>query len=317
MSNQVIGNIKGLEAIDIANNGLANQPTLTQVSVDIQSLSNRKTEAKTIKKYLKNGFIPALWTPPLVAELPSGQKYLYDGDHRRHIYKLAFPNKTSMEAYVVRVADMPEISKLFVQINKTHRKNLASEETFVHEVLAGEKSALQTNSDLKECFLSVSLGTGEENSVVGAERGVSNDSYVSIKIEGFKRIVKELGIDSTKKASILLQKTWTKESSIAVESLYGVARLIKEIPAISSSKNYVAIKKWEEYFSNQGNLQKSCKVFTSFCKTKGGEKVNKDEICVALGLLKHFKETSELSKTSFNSLGFNDLETKLEKEIQR
>jgi len=316
MSNQIVGNTKTLQGLKI-NGAIGNQPILVKVSVNIPSLSNRKTEAKTIRKYLKNGYIPALWSPPLVAELPNGDQYLYDGDHRRHIWKLANPNNSTMDAYVVKVSNKAEISQLFVQINKTHRKNLASEETFVHEVLAGEQAAVQTDSNLKDCYLSVSLGTGEANSTVGSAKGLFNKHAVSIKIEGFKRIVKELGIEPTKKASQLIQTTWKTDNSLSVESLYGVARLFKEIPAISSNKNYIAIKKWEEYFKTQGNLHKSGKAFTSFCKTKGGEKVNKDEICVALGLVRHFKETCGLSKTSFNTLGINELEVKLQKELEK
>ncbi len=317
MSNQIVGNAKTLQGLKIHNNTSYNQPIEMQVSVNIPSLSNRKTEAKTLRKYLSNGFKPALWSPPLVAELPTGEQYLYDGDHRRHIWKLAFPANQTMSARVVKVANKAEISKLFVEVNKTHRKNLASEETFVHEVLAGEQSAVQTNHNLKDCYLSVSLGTNEKDSTVGAPKGLRNKNTVSVKIEGFKRIVKELGLEPTRKASELLQNTWPSDSNIPVESLYGVARLYKEIPAISSSKNYVTIKEWSKYFETQGSLQKSLKSFTSFCKTKGGEKVNKDETCVALGLLRHFKESSGLSKTSFNSLKFNELELKLQDEVDK
>ena len=58
---------------------------IADVSVEIDSHINRKTQPSTIKKYIAcaGGFHRGLWQPPLVAKLPDGSMKLFDGDHRR------------------------------------------------------------------------------------------------------------------------------------------------------------------------------------------------------------------------------------------
>ena len=70
---------------------------------------------------------------------------------------------------------------MFVAINKTARKALKANEVFVHEVLGGMGNAKNTAAILKQCGLSVSLGTDEAGSVVGDPTGPQ------VSIIGFKQ----------------------------------------------------------------------------------------------------------------------------------
>jgi hypothetical protein len=261
----------------IVNNGIV----LKQVTVDIISHINRKTNASTIKKYLnaRGGFDRRIWQPPLVAQLPNGEMKLFDGDHRRALWKYAYPQSTRMPAQIVQVKDDREISQLFVTINKTGRTALKANEVFVHEVHAADPNAMRTAEHLRKCNLRVGLGTKEAGSYIG------NLHNPTIQIHGFKKCIDESGIQATKRAIDLLQKQWPKETQMGVELVRALAMIYRNTNA--PNNHYKVFEKFLNAQANaDGTLQKTSLTF----KLLGGNKNHKQEQCIALGFLEKFKD---------------------------
>ena len=317
MSNAVIGKVEKIKTPTV----VGSKPTLLMVPVAIPSYRNRKTCASTIKKYLKKGFDYKLWSPPQVAKLPSGEMYLYDGDHRRAMFKIAHPNDVLMEAQVVDVSSLEEVSRLFVAINKTNRKTLAAEETFVHEVLAKQQDDLDTEKHLNDCKLSVALGTGEPNDFVGSTIGYVNQTPVSVKIKGFKDAIREVNKTSVQKASELIQTTWSTENSVSVELLYGFARIFKDIPQLSDVKTYPKFNTvWSNWLAFQKSGNAKSAAFHKTMKKIGGSEHHKEGLCVALGILEEFKDWSisnvHLSDSVFSNYNIPSVIVSIKEDIK-
>lgn len=293
MSNQVFGNLP--KNIQVVSSGV----NIQHVPVNIVSYKNRRTDARVIKGYLKasNGkFDRRIWQEPLVAELPDGTRYLFDGDHRRALYTMAYPDQSTMPVQVVQVKDKQEISRLFVAINKTARKPLNSNEVFVHEYLGGIQEAVNTGQTLTRCNLKVDLGTGESGTHVGPHTGQQ------VKIDGFRKAIKDTGAVSVQNASAVIQSVWPNQKSIGAEMLHGFALLDQNTTLLSNSGH----KQLFEQFLNACKMADvtSKKVSTTLKSEGRGKKTNNFPESVALGALLKFRDwasaSKNLSKTTFN-----------------
>ena len=284
MSKKIFGNENNIKSFKIKNNDVKT----IEVPVDIDSYLNRKTESQTINLYLKarNGFDRGLWQPPLVAELPNGKRYLFDGDHRRKLWTLAYPKNIKMPVQIVQVKDKQEISRLFVAINKTARKALKANEVFVHEVLGGMGNAKNTAAILKQCGLSVSLGTDEAGSVVGDPTGPQ------VSIIGFKQGVNEVGKDPMIYASKVLKEIFPADKNIRIEILRAISKLRKNVPELESKFD----KEFQNIMTQLGATLVKQKYVSSKLKQDGGSKVNQDEDSITYGLIKHLKTHASVSK---------------------
>lgn len=119
---------------------------MEDLPVDTPSLINRDTEEKALKKILKSrgGFDGALWQPPRAGRVKStGEVYIFDGDHSKHLFRLANPTATTMPVQVVDVDSKRDIHRLFVQTNNTCKTPISSEQIFVHNVHAGDLSVVK------------------------------------------------------------------------------------------------------------------------------------------------------------------------------
>jgi len=294
MSNQIFGNVK-----NIPTKTLPHSATEEEVPVDIPSLVNRKTLASTLKSYIDEagGFSMQLWNRPKIARLPSGDMYLYDGDHRRHLWKITHPDATKLPAVVVDVSSEAEIHKLFVLENKKSRKALSSDEMFVHEVRSGDKDALATERHLKQCNLAVSLGTKEAGSTVGALKGHSGKTGkepMQVKINGFKKAITDTNLNSVVQSAKTLQTMWKNNNKMQAEFLGGLARVYKNIDNLSGNNRLNAA--FTKFLDDQKVAFKGMKEVASHFKNKGGAKVNFIEDCVALGIVDSFKEDLKYTK---------------------
>jgi len=290
MSTKIFGNFPK-NTVKVINN----KTIVRDVDIDVPSYLNRKTEARTLKRYLKargGNFDRGLWQPPLVAELPSGKLLLFDGDHRRALWKAAYPQKIKMCAQIVPVKDRAEISRLFVAINKTARQALKPNEVFVHEVFGGDPEATKTRDNLYQCSLKVSLGTGEVGSVVGAQCGPE------VPIVGFRHTITSSGLVATRRASTTIIKLWPNEDKIGVELLGGMAMVYKNTPLDAKHS-----RDFEDFLKvRQAADSKQAEVSQSF-KVEGGRHQNYHQKSVAHGILRKFKKWSvfegRMSKTTF------------------
>ena len=284
MSKKIFGNENNIKSFKIKNNDVKT----IEVPVDIDSYLNRKTESQTINLYLKarNGFDRGLWQPPLVAELPNGKRYLFDGDHRRKLWTLAYPKNIKMPVQIVQVKDKQEISRLFVAINKTARKALKANEVFVHEVLGGMGNAKNTAAILKQCGLSVSLGTDEAGSVVGDPTGPQ------VSIIGFKQGVNEVGKDPMIYASKVLKEIFPADKNIRIEILRAVSKLRKNVPELESKFG----KEFQNIMTQLGATLVKQKYVSSKLKQDGGSKVNQDEDSISPTFRKYFGQYEQQLK---------------------
>tara|TARA_R100000951_G_scaffold112107_1_gene111957 strand:- start:480 stop:1409 length:930 start_codon:yes stop_codon:yes gene_type:complete len=292
MSNKIFGKLPS--SIEI----LSDSVDVREVPVSIRSFKNRRTEARVIKGYLKASggkFDRRIWQEPLVAELPDGTRYLFDGDHRRALYKMAYPTKETMPVQVVRVKDKEEISRLFVTINKTARKSLTSNEVFVHEYLGGIPDAVNTGQTLARCNLKVDLGTGEPGTYVGHSAGQQ------VKIDGFRKAVKDTGAQPVLNACTFIQSVWPEEKFIGAEMLHGFALLDANTSLLRNNKH----KQWFQKFMahRRDGTSNSKKVVTSLKAAGRGRATNNFPESVALGTLLEFKDwvvsRNHISRTTF------------------
>lgn len=297
MSNNLIGDAKSLDSVRI----LGKPGKTGNVKVDVVSLVNRETKAKTLKKYLKGGFDWSKFTPPTIAVFPSGKEYLLDGDHRRGMFRLAFPNKTKMPCYRIDVRDEREYHKLFYEVNWSNRKAANKDEVFVHQVLAEDEKALKIKDQLIHAGLSV-YGSPDEFGTVGAP----NSKRISVG--AFNRCVKH-GLDNVKLASRLLHNAWSSDNKIQGELLEGVTLLFKLHPSLSDGS---AIEKdFTLWFGNYVAIHTQYNAASDY-KTKGGRVHHKHGESIAHGLIvdyrratvpdgcsvKHKQRIVKLSKTS-------------------
>jgi hypothetical protein len=295
------------------------QPTYGMVSVDIKSQVNRVTNYRNIQKNLKDGWNWNLFVPIMVAIFPKGYTYaldgeipelvdmiLLDGDHRRLMYKISFPNEGQMPAMFHKVKDMQEFHSLFTKINKFNRKTASAEEVFVHQVKSGTfPEALRERDALIECGLSV-FCTPENGGVVGSVTGPR------VKIGGFKRALKSGdGISNVRAAAALIKKTWAKDIEVQAELLEGISVLFKYYPKLLKPRTKVA-NHFAKYFSNNANYDQKNRA-THFKKSGGGI-VNKAALCTARGILDDIREykspgesQSEWSNRKKNDLPMNRL----------
>ena len=146
---------------------------MEDLPIDTPSLINRDTEEKALKKILKSrgGFDGALWQPPRAGRIKSsGEVYIFDGDHSKHLFKLANPDATTMPVQVIDVDSKRDIHRLFVQTNNTCKTPISSEQIFVHNVHAGDSSVAKYEDACTVAGLKVYC-SNEPGGVVGDAAG--------------------------------------------------------------------------------------------------------------------------------------------------
>jgi len=261
------------------------EPAFSLVSVYIHGHINRDTMGPLISKYLKGGWNWNLWAPIAVAEFPpdSGiEPKLLDGDHRRHMFMLTFPDREEIPAMIYQVRDMDEYHELFTQINLYNRKSETKEEVFVHDVKSHRKDALVTSQQLIKCGLCV-RGSSDPGGIVGLVQGPK------VKIGGFRRALKQ-GPNNTKLAAALIKATWPAIEEVKVELLEGLAMLFKLYPALTSGRSKIG-GDFQHWFTTRQALYEQRVVATDY-KVAGGSVVNKAAACVARGIISDFRKVN-------------------------
>jgi hypothetical protein len=147
---------------------------IVDMPVDTPSLINRDTEIKNLKKNLKvrGGFDGQMWQAPRAGRInATGETFIFDGDHSKHLFKLTYPDAKTMPMQVIDVNNKEEIHKLFVQTNKTCKTLITAEQTFVHNVRAGEESVKKYTEILCGAGMYVYC-SNEDGGKVGDQSGV-------------------------------------------------------------------------------------------------------------------------------------------------
>jgi len=147
---------------------------MEDLPVETPSLINRDTEERALKKILKSrgGFDGALWQPPRAGRVKStGEIYIFDGDHSKHLFMLANPTARTMPVQVIDVESKKDIHRLFVQTNNTCKSPITPEQIFVHNVHTGDLSAKRYEEACKTAGLKVYC-SNEPGGVVGDQNGI-------------------------------------------------------------------------------------------------------------------------------------------------
>ena len=258
------------------------------VSVDVPSKVNRSTMGDRLARYTKDGFDWNKWSLPIVAQLPSGEQYLLDGDHRRHMYKQFHPDEKEMPVWMIEVADIEEFHKLFVEINSTGRKNVNGDESFIHMVHAGDKKAIELKEQLVSCGVSVN-GSPEQGGTVGAK-----DSR-NVRINSFKRAIKISDESSVKNAVDIIEKSWDKDrypkwsNKIHGELLQGFSALYRNYKHLSNGSD---IQRDFESWVHTVLSTNPPDVVASEYKNKGGARQHKQGYSIALAIISEFRKSN-------------------------
>ena len=270
------------------------------VSVSMKSLINRATNESTINKNLKGGWNWNMYTPVIVAEFPEKfrsdpdfEEYhgnnlpllkLLDGDHRKHMYKAAFPGEQTMPGYRIPVKTKEEYHKLFYEINWASRKNANKEEVFIHQVLAKEPEALVIELKLRRCGVSV-CGSPDAGGTVGAK----NSPHVTVG--AFGRCLKH-GESNVRRAVQLLRNCWPADNMLKGELLEGLTIMYSVYPVLSSPSSNKLCGDFVSFFNRYANMFDQREAATLF-KDKGGRVHHKHGESIARGIVSHWRDSKD------------------------
>tara|TARA_R110002020_G_scaffold473305_1_gene702384 strand:- start:85 stop:996 length:912 start_codon:yes stop_codon:yes gene_type:complete len=277
MSKQITGNA----SLPTVIKALGAQGVHQDVDVNITGHVNRDTQSKRIRKYLKPGWIWALYSPIIVAKFPNENKemLLLDGDHRRHMFKLAFPEEKVIPAYVVQVDSMKKYHELFVELNFKNRANISREEVFVHQVKAMDSDAVKINNELINCGVSV-YGSSEPGGTVGDVNGPK------VKVGAFNRTL-DRGPAHAKRATKILTASWPDDEKLCGELMEAIAVLCMVYPYLRNGSK-IALD-FENWFSIHLSPFKQ-NLIAKMYKDRGGAVVNKHAESIARGLITEFRQ---------------------------
>ena len=238
-----------------------------KVSTDIEAIVNRPTLVTTLEKYLKNGWDWSLFSPILIAEFPDGERYLLDGDHRKHMWRLVFGEDEPIDAYVIKVNDAKQYHRIFAEVNKHNRKQCSAEETFLHEYLGGEPDAVVTGGHLLACNLAI---CGSTDDPIKGYVGTNGDPLVTVS--GFRRAVKRDPSCPTnvKRAADIIKSAWPKDTKVQTELLEALTILFVTYPVLGSTRkgNKVAAE-FKTWFRDHLSIKKQRDMARAW-KTRGG-----------------------------------------------
>jgi len=262
---------------------------LLYVNTCIEAIVNRPTLVSTLEKYLKNGWDWSLFSPILIAEFPDGSRYLLDGDHRKHMWRLVFGEDEPIPAYVVKVENAQEYHRIFAAVNKHNRKQCSGEETFLHEYLGGEPDAVVTGGHLLACNLAI---CGSPDDPIKGYVGTNGDPLVTVS--GFRRAVKR---DTScpinvKRSADIIKSAWPKDAKVQTELLEALTILFVTYPVLGSTRkgNKVAAE-FKTWFRDHLSIKKQRDMARAW-KTRGGNVHHFASESTAKGLLAEFLSVS-------------------------
>lgn len=252
-----------------------------EVSVDIDTICNRDVLESRTKKYMDKGWDWNLFSNVIVARftggMRKGQEFLLDGQHRRQMFKEAFPDKETIPAYIIDVEDEQDYHLIFAKLNWENRKQANAEEVFIHKVLGKDETAVQLEKDLNFCGLSV-YGSPDVYGTVGDRNGPN------VKIGAFKRALKN-GHDSTKMAASIISSAWPRER-VQGELLEGVAILYNQYPSLSDGSKVQ--RDFEIWFTQYVSINSQYLSARDY-KNAGGAVHHRHGSSIAKGILDHYR----------------------------
>jgi len=220
--------------------------------VDTRSLVNRCTEVKNLVKNLRvrGGFDGDMWQAPRAGRVKStGEVFIFDGDHSRHLYKIKYPQNKTMPMQIIDVDSKADIHRLFVQVNKTCSTGITAEQEFVHKYHMGDSESVRLVEILAQTGLHI-FGSNEEGGVLGDPEGDE------IRHSYFRSVVGAAGGDPVivKEARDLIKKCKNPIKTggpISGQSMRGLCQVFSAYPDLRP--NGQCGSEFEEFFVNLVN----------------------------------------------------------------
>ena len=182
------------------------------ISIDTPLLeSQRDLRSGDVKKYIeKIGAVNwDLFEVVTAVQLPNGEKYIINGQHRTSVVKTLLPDVVTVPANIIEVADIKTAHKYFGLMNGGVSRNVNGEERFTAEVMGEDKTALHYKHWLDAAHLSC----GRINQA---------PDVPSVKFPTFKKCV-DLNPEMTVYAADLLKTAYPGKWIDAI--MHGLVRL--------------------------------------------------------------------------------------------
>ncbi|MNS02153.1 hypothetical protein D3C72_334520 [compost metagenome] len=285
---------------------LAGKKPPTYGDIDINTLpivGQRGTKLSNVRKHLKDegGFnwllyrpiSVARWTDPETGEVITR---CWDGEHRKEMFKVAFPTATTMPGLIYEVSDAAEANMLFVKIQAKRQTNLNVEELFVNEVLAGDEKAKAVRNSMERMGVCVRLDDAIPPSTTGTTiPATASATAPTTKVRRFKDSLKlttpamagkqlkgvpTKGEEFTQLAVEIIRKAWPASQVILPETLYGFAKLFSLFPALGLQHYLVEFEEWMVQEGSRVGMAD----FTSDAKRDGAGKHNAEGESIAMGI---------------------------------
>lgn len=237
----------------------------------VRSFINRDTEVNSIKKIIENrkGIDGKVWNPPSCAIIkgdPDKIRYVFDGDHSRHIFMGTYPDAETMPVRTIEVSSKEEINKLFIYYNKTGKTSITAEQVLVNQFHAAEKEAVKSNEFLKAIGAKVYC-SNEAGGSIGDSNGVLVSKAIlnhldTIAAKGTKGT--NNGVMSVNKSIDLVSSLDCYESNKTIPS--SITRALSMIflayPDLRQ-QHYSSFKKWFVSYTSDRDETKLNKEFNT------------------------------------------------------
>ena len=249
------------------------QPTSAEVDINVPNIKGNRIPEGWMKYLIQGkGFDWSMWRKPYVIEVPVAEgrrwvdslpkhrqaefekgfvsiegygmvfRVMFDGGHRRAIYKYVFPNATTFLCDIYKVKTVEEAHLQFVKIQFELQKRLHKDILFIQSVYGGDEKTVLPLRNLETVGLTV---VGDDSEDVVPQKFVKDISKPSISRNGFEKICK-FEIDSIKLAVDLVKdalgfnKGLTYRPKLNQYLLYAVVDVVAELKASRLSETDIA-----------------------------------------------------------------------------
>jgi len=305
MSNKIIGSDSQLKKLKKIRDefGIKKSGNVTLDIVDpntINSYKNRQTKASTLYKYTKEtGFDPRLCPPLIIAKMKNGSKYLLDGDHRLHLWKLYRGKNEPINAMIIEVGSKEEIHELFIKFNKDGRTDITPEEEFVHRYFSKiDDNALALADTLEKCGLKIDMNTGEPETWVGLEEAPTT------RIRDFEKMINRSSELATIIASRVLQEVYPNQRNLPTQLHGGLAIVYDKSELANNTKT---LRKFKDWLKDLPIMTKNQNKLLRNFKDEGARILGVSVPAewsmsiIAIGIMSRFKESERVAPATWNN----------------
>lgn len=253
----------------------------------IKSKINRDTQAKLLRKFLRDGFDWRMFVPIHIAiiEDEDGEELLLDGDHRKHMVIMALGDEAMVPVTLVTMKTLKDYHRYFWKMNMANRTNVSADEAFVHRYYSDDPNALITHDNLVTCNVRI-YGSCEPGGVLPLA-----STGPLVKRGGFDSAIKHASVDAVKAAAALMNRVWVNPNKLGTELLWALALLYADYPHLSNnSKVQTDWELWAARTLGSYSQDKTAKDY----KVKGGNVHHRGAESIAYAILQDYR-SSDLS----------------------